>query len=139
MINSILVLSDNADDQPRAIIFSAISKKYDSSRQTLQSPFTTSKTAVKGYKGYDATVKILETSWRKSTHFKDNYKKHWLCYSKTMAKIGVTMFDKGHVCSMCYNSYAYTPYNSLNNHPVINKYMTGVFNLRLPNPKLSFV
>ena len=24
------------DDQPRAIIFSAISKKYDSSRQTLQ-------------------------------------------------------------------------------------------------------
>ena len=30
------------------------------------------------------------------------------------------------------------PYDSLNNHPVINKYMTGVFSLRLPNPKLSF-
>ena len=104
-----LVLSANADDQPRATIFSAISKKYDSSRQTLQSPFTTSKTAVNGNKGYDTPVKILGASWRKSTHFKyNNYKKHWLCYSKTMAKIGVTVFDKGHVSSMCYNSCAYT-------------------------------
>ena len=109
MVNAILVLSTNADDQPRATIFSAISKKYDSSRQILQSPFTTSKTAVNGNKGYDATVKILQTSWRKSAHFKyNNYKKYWLCYSKTMAKIGVTMFAKGHVCSMCYNSCAYT-------------------------------
>ena len=117
MVNSILELSANADDQPRAIIFSAISKKWDSSRQTLQKPFTTSKTSVNGNKGNDATVKILETSWRKITPFKyNNYKKHWLCYFKTMATIGVThvldlliaMFDKGHGCSMCYNSCAYT-------------------------------
>ena len=117
MVNSILVLSANADDQPRATIFSAISKKYDSSRQTLREPFTTSKTAVNGNQGNDATVKILETSCRKSTRFKhNNYKKHWLCYSKTMGKIGLThvlhfvsaMFDKGHGCSMCYSSCAYT-------------------------------
>ena len=31
------------------------------------------------------------------------------------------------------------PYDSLNKQPVTNKYMTGVFNLRLPKPKLSFV
>ena len=31
------------------------------------------------------------------------------------------------------------PYNSLNKHPLINKYMTGIFNLRAPKPKLSFV
>ena len=73
--------------------------------------------AVNGNKGNDATVKILETSWRKSIYFKyNNYKKHRVCYSKTIAKIGVThvldllsaMFDKGHGCSMCYNICAYT-------------------------------
>ena len=31
------------------------------------------------------------------------------------------------------------PYNSLNKHPLINKYMTGIFNLGPPKPKLSFV
>ena len=41
---------------------------------------------------------------------------------------------------MCNNHHCpYTPYNSLNKHPLINKYMTGVFNLRPPKPKLSFV
>ena len=30
------------------------------------------------------------------------------------------------------------PYDSLINHPLINKYMTGVFSLGIPNPKLSF-
>ena len=30
-------------------------------------------------------------------------------------------------------------YNSLNKHPMINKYMTGVFNLRPLKPKLNFV
>ena len=73
--------------------------------------------AVNGNKGNDATVKILETSWRKSIYFKyNNYKKHRVCYSKTIAKIGVThvldllsaMFDKGHGCSMCCNICAYT-------------------------------
>ena len=29
-------------------------------------------------------------------------------------------------------------YDSLNKHPLINKYMTGMFNLRPPKPKLSF-
>ena len=29
------------------------------------------------------------------------------------------------------------PYASLNKHPLINKYMTGIFNLRPPKPKLS--
>ena len=31
------------------------------------------------------------------------------------------------------------PYDSLNKHPITNKYMTGVFNLRLPKPMLSFL
>ena len=29
------------------------------------------------------------------------------------------------------------PYASLNKHPLINKFMTGIFNLRPPKPKLS--
>ena len=32
-----------------------------------------------------------------------------------------------------------TPYESLNKHPLINKYMTGISNLRRPKPKLIFV
>ena len=117
MVNTILVLSANADDQPRATIFSAISKKHDSSRQTFQEPFATSKTAVNDNQGNDTTVKILETSWRKSTHFKyNNSIKHWLCYPKTMGIIEVThvldflspMFDKGHDYSMFYSNFAYT-------------------------------
>ena len=31
------------------------------------------------------------------------------------------------------------PYDSLNKHPLISKYMTSIFNLRPPKPKLSFV
>ena len=31
------------------------------------------------------------------------------------------------------------PYDSLNKHPLINKYMIDIFNLRPPKPKLSFV
>ena len=31
------------------------------------------------------------------------------------------------------------PYDSLNKHPLINEYMTGIFNLRPPKPKLSFI
>ena len=56
------------------------------------------------------------------------------------------MFDKGHAYSTI-NSARCTiattvdihPWNSLNNHQKIDKYLTGVFNLRSPKPKLSFV
>ena len=37
---------------------------------------------------------------------------------------------------MCY-SYHYS-YDSLNKHPLVNKYMTDILNLRPPKPKLSF-
>ena len=41
---------------------------------------------------------------------------------------------------MCNSHHCpYPPYNSLNKHLLINKYMTTVFNLRQPKPKLSFV
>ena len=30
------------------------------------------------------------------------------------------------------------PYDSLNKHQLINKYITNIFNLKLPKPKLSF-
>ena len=56
------------------------------------------------------------------------------------------MFDKGHAYSTINSTKCaiativhIPPYNSLNKHPLINKYMTGVFNLRPPKPKLSFV
>ena len=32
-----------------------------------------------------------------------------------------------------------TPYESLNKHPLINKCMTGISNLRRPKPELIFV
>ena len=56
------------------------------------------------------------------------------------------MFDKGHAYSIINSTKCaiativhIPPYNSLNKHPLINKYMTGVFNLRPPKPKLNFV
>ena len=101
MVNSILTHSANADDQPRATVFSTISKKSDSYTQTLREPSTTSKTSVNGNQDNATTIKILEASLRQSTHRKyNNYIKHWLDYSKTMGKIEVTpvfltaMFDK---------------------------------------------
>ena len=71
-----------------------------------------------------------------------------------MGKIEVTyvldflnpMSEKGHAYSTTNSAKCaiatimhIPPYYSLNKHPLINKYMTGVFNLIPPKPKLSFV
>ena len=55
------------------------------------------------------------------------------------------MFEKGHAYSIITRAKCaiatithIPPYKSLNKHPLINKYMTGIFNLRPPKPKLSF-
>ena len=92
---------------------------------------------------------------RQSTHSKyNNYIKHRLYHSKTTGKIETThvldslsaMFEKGHAYSIINSAKCaiatiihISPYESLNKHPFINKYMTGIFNLRPPKPKLSFV
>ena len=77
LVNSILVPSTNADDHPRATIFSTITKKSDSYTQTLQEPSTTSKIAVNDNQGNATIVKILRVSLRQSTHCKyNNYIKH---------------------------------------------------------------
>ena len=77
LVNSILVPSINADDQPRATIFSTITKKSDYYTQNLQEPSTTTKTSVNGNQGNDTTAKILEASLRQSAHSKYyNYIKH---------------------------------------------------------------
>ena len=93
---------------------------------------------------------------RQSTHCKYiNYIKHCLGYSKTIGKIEAAyvldfvsaMFEKEHThstinsgkCAIATIIYI-SPYESLNKYPpLINKYMTGMFNLRPPNPQLSFV
>ena len=81
---------------------------------------------------------------RQSTHCKYiNYIKHCLGYSKTIGKI-----EAAHVLDFVINSgkcaiatiIYISPFESLNKYPpLINKYMTGIFNLRPPNPQLSFV
>ena len=77
LVNSILVPSTNADDHPRATIFSTITKKSDSYTQTLREPSTKSKASVNGNQGNATTVKILKSSLRQSTHCKyNNYIKH---------------------------------------------------------------
>ena len=143
MVNSILVPSTHADDHPPATIVSTITKKYT---QTLQESSTTSETSVNGIQG---NVKIIKESFRQSAHFKyNNHIKHWLDYSKTIGKIEVThVLD--FLSAMIEKKYAYStinsstkcaiaiiihipPFESLNKHPLINKYMTGIFNLRPP-------
>ena len=71
-----------------------------------------------------------------------------------MAKFEVTqvldflsaMFEKGHTYSTISSAKCaivtiihIPPYESLNKHPLINKYMTGKFSLRPLKPKISFV
>ena len=155
LVNSILVPSTSTDDHHWATIFSTITKKSDSYTQTLQEPFTTSETSVSGNQGNTTTVKILKASLRQSTQCKcNNYIKQWLDYSKTIRKIEVThvfdflnaMFEKGHAYSTINSAKCaistiihIAPYESLNKHPLINKYMTGIFNLRPPKSRLSFL
>ena len=138
MINSILVPSANGDEQPRATIFSAISKKSDSSAQTIRELSSTPKTPVNDNQG-NATVTFLEASSRQSTHCKcNNCIKHWLAYSKNMGKMEVphlsdflsAMFEKGHGYSTINNAkfaiatiVHISPYNSLNKHSLINNNM----------------
>ena len=80
--------------------------------------------------------------------------KSWLDYSKAMGKIEGThvldflsvMFDKRYAYSTI-NSAKWAletivhipPCDPLSKHPLTNKYMIGMFNLRPPKPKLSFV
>ena len=56
LVNSILVPSTNADDHPRATVFSTITKKSDADTQTLRETYTTSKTSVNDNQG-NATKK----------------------------------------------------------------------------------
>ena len=93
---------------------------------------------------------------RQSTHCKHiNYIKHWLGYSKTMGKIEAAhvldfvsaLFEKEHTHSTINSEKCaiatiihISPYESLNKYPpLINKYMTGIFNLSPPNQQISFV
>ena len=136
LVSSILVPSTNADDHPRATIFSTITKKPDSYTQTLREPSTTSETSVNGHQGNVTTANILKASLRQSTHCRyNNYIKHWLDYSKTIGKIEVTrvldflsaMFEKGHAYSSINSAKCaiatiihIPPYESLNKYPLIN-------------------
>ena len=56
------------------------------------------------------------------------------------------MFEKGHAYSATNSAKCaiattihIPPDESLNKHPLINKYMTGIFLLRTPKPKLGFL
>ena len=155
MVNLILVPTVATDDQPGPIVFSAVTKKFDIATQTLHEPPAIQKTPVNSNQGNNTTEKIIEASLRLSTHCKCNsYVKQWTSYSKNIGCIEVShvldflsgMFDKGHAYSTINSTkcaiatIVHIPsYNSLNKHLLINKYMTGVFNLRPPKPKLSFV
>ena len=108
------------------------------------------KSPVNSSLGNNTTEKILEPSIRLSTHCKyNNYIKQWTSYSKNSGHTEVFhgsdflsgMFDKGHAYSTINSAKCaiatIVHMHSLNEHPLINKYMTGVFNLRPPKPKLS--
>ena len=155
MVNPILVPAVATDDQPGPSVFSTFIKKFDIATQTLCEPPPMQKTPVNSNQGNNTTEKILEASFRWSPNSKyNNYIKQWTSYSINIGHIEVShvldflsgMFDKGHAYSTINSAKCaiativhIPPYNSLNKHPLINKYITGVFNLRRPKPKLSFV
>ena len=103
MVNPILVTTVDTDDQPRPIVFSAITKKFD-----IATPPTIQRTPVNSNQGNNTTENILEASLRLSTHCKyNNYIKQWTSYSKNIGHIEVShvldfpsgMFHKGHAYS----------------------------------------
>ena len=149
MVNPILVPVVATDDQPGPIVFSAVTKKFDIATQTLRAPPAMEKTPVNSNQANNTKEKILEASLRLSTH----YIKQSTSYSKNIGHAEVShvldflsgMFDKGHAYSTINSAKCaiativhIPPYNSLNKHPLINRYMTGVFNLRPSKPKLGF-
>ena len=155
LVNPILVPTVATDDQPGPTAFSVVTKKFDIATQTLCEPPTIQKIPVNSNQGNNTTENFLEASLRLSTHCKyNNYIKQWTSYSKNIGCIEVShvldflsqIFVKGHAYSTINSTkcaiatiVCRPPYNALNKHPLINKYMTGVFNLRPPKPKLSFV
>ena len=100
-------------------------------------------------------MKILDASLRASTHKKyDYYIKQWRDYANNIGNVEVThvldflsaMFDKGCAYSTINSAKCaiativfIPPYPSVNKHPLVKKYMSGIYNLRPPKPKLSFV
>ena len=151
MVSPILVPTVATDDQPGPIVFWAITKKFDMSHKpSVNHPLCKKLQLIN-----NTTQKFLEASLRLSTHCKYNsYIKQWTPYSKNIGHTEVShvldflseMFDKRHAystinsakCAIATTAHI-PPYNSSKKHPLINKYMTGVFSLRPPKPKLSFV
>ena len=132
LVNPILVPAVATDDQPGPVVFSAVTKKFDIATQTLREP---------------PAIRLF-------TYCKYIYIKQWTSFSKNIGHIEVShaldflsrMFDKDHAYSTINSAKSaiativqIPSYNSLNKHPLINKYMTGVFNLTPPKPKLFFV
>ena len=155
MVNPILVPTVATDDQRGAVVFSGVTKKFDIATKILCEPPAIQKTPVNSYQGNNTTEKMLEASLIICTHYKyNNYIKQLTSSSKNIGHIGEShvldflsrMFDKGHAYSTTNNGKCtiativhISSYSSLNKHPLINKYMTGVFNLRPSKSKLSFL
>ena len=149
MVNQIEVSALATDDQSRRSVFSVATKKFDIATQTLCEPPAMQKAPVNSNQDNNTTQKNLEASLRLSGQCKyNNYIKQWTSYSKNIGHIEVShVLDfKGRAYSTINSAKSaiatiahILPYSSLNKDPLINKYMTGVFNLRLPKPKSSFV
>ena len=155
MVNPILVPAVSTDDQRGPVVFLAVTKKFNNATQTLREPPAIQKSSVNSNQGNNTKKKFLEASLRLSAHCKyNNYLKEWTSYSKNIGHIEAShvfnflsrRFDKRHTNSTIDSAKCaiativhILPHNSLNKHPLINKYMTGVFNWRPPKRKLSFV
>ena len=112
-----------------------------------------------GYQGNNETiVKILNASLRESTRTKcsiySTYIRQWESFIGTTRDIAIehvlnflsNLQDKGisysaFVIAKCALGSRVTvaPYQSLNDHLLIIKFITGVHNLKPPAPKLSFI
>ena len=124
-------------------MFLAVTKNLDIATQTLSEPPAIQETPVNSNHGNNTTEKMLEASLRISTHCKyNNYIKQWTSFSKTLGRIEVShvsyflsrIFGKGHAYSTINSAKCAVAttvdiplYNLLNKHPLINKYMTGVY------------
>ena len=130
--------------------------KLSSDTQNISNASSEQTIRAVGYQGNnETTFKILNASLRESTRTKYSiYVRQWKLFIGAIRDINIehilnllnNLYDESIsysaiVTAKCAlgNTMTVATYQSLNDHPLIIKFITGMYNFERPAPKLSFV
>lgn len=155
MVDAVLVPRSEETVISQPTLHSSCRGQLTTHAQTARYTPVSKENATNGCKGNITTDLIIHAARRESTHNKYNcYIKLWDTFSAQFDSITVDhilsflsdMFEKGASYSAINSAKCaiatkvhIPPYPTANKHPVIMTYIKGVFNLRPPVPKLTFV